>query len=326
MGKGTFPDSLAGIRLDPNQLRRESFYQGNGSFEFSMPEYGLYPMFESASDFGIALPKDVFRINDQIEFLVAKTNEVDVQKSKVFTDAMLEAGFTFPSVAIGGIPSFMKSRDDGWFIQDKNLQLFHLKMVKGEPFVKKIAMPAGFEIKKIVCNDHQSGEFYATIFDNKGGIYLLMTKDYSLQKLPIDKYNPKKHSMVMSGNLFNKTAVFIGEESVDAFVVDRDFNLVDTYKEQLPKKSEMTYGKVKDVLFPFVTSFDSPSSLFIGIYSSMATTFYWLIISLILTIITLVMLLRQNKSIKNNLLDLLLVLGTGIFGFIAVHMFPNKEY
>lgn len=106
-----------------------------------------------------------------------------------------------------------------------------------------------------------------------------------------------------------KTAVFIGEESVDAFVVDRDFNLVDTYKEQLPKKSEMTYGKVKDVLFPFVTSFDSPSSLFIGIYSSMATTFYWMIISLILTIITLVMLLRQNKSIKNNLLDLLLVLG-----------------
>lgn len=88
----------------------------------------------------------------------------------------------------------------------------------------------------------------------------------------------------------------------------------------------MTYGKVKDVLFPFVTSFDSPSSLFIGIYSSMATTFYWMIISLILTIITLVMLLRQNKSIKNNLLDLLLVLGTGIFGFIAVHMFPNKEY
>lgn len=58
----------------------------------------------------------------------------------------------------------MKSRDDGWFIQDKNLQLFHLKMVKGEPFVKKIAMPAGFEIKKIVCNDHQSGEFYATNF------------------------------------------------------------------------------------------------------------------------------------------------------------------
>lgn len=326
LGKGTFPDSLMGLKLNPNQLRIESFYQGTGAIEFSMPEYGLNPMFESASDFGISLPKDVFRINDRMEFIRTKTNEIDEEKSEMFTEAMKKEGFEFPAAVMGGIPSFMKSRDDGWFIQDKNLKLFHVKMVKGAPFVKSIPAPEGLEIQKIVCSDHQRREFYATIFDKNGGIYLILNDGYKLQKLPVEKFDSKKQSMMMNGNLFNKTIVFVGDESVDAFVIDRDFNLVDKHQELLPKKSEMTFGKVKHFLFPFVTNLEAPNSLFVGVYGSKSPSLGWMILSAVLVIITLIFIKRQNKSLKNNLLDIALVFLTGIFGFIAVHMFPNKEY
>ncbi|KAB7530227.1 DUF4857 domain-containing protein [Flagellimonas olearia] len=326
LGKGTLPDSIMGVRLNPAQLRQENFYQGTAALEFSMPDYGLNPLFESASDFGITLPKDVFRIKDRMEFVVAKTNEIDEAKSKEYTQALKDQGFVFPARVLGGIPSFMKSRDDGWFIQDSTLQLFHLKMVKGRPEVNRVNVPEGFKIRKIICNDHASREFYATIVTDDNKLYLLMTDNYGIQPLPIEDFDANRQTLVMGGNLFYKTVILMDEAFTKVYVIDRDFKKVDELKEGLPLKSEMAIGKVEQFLFPFSIALNKSTSLFTGIYMKKYVSWSWAILSVVLVIFTLVLIKRNNRSLKNNILDIVLVFFTGIFGFIAVHMFPNKEY
>ena len=79
------------------------------------------------------MPDDYFRIGKRMEFIVAKTNKVDEAKSKLFTDALSAEGFAFPANLIAGLPTTRKSKDEGYFLTDSREQLFHIKMIKGQP-------------------------------------------------------------------------------------------------------------------------------------------------------------------------------------------------
>ncbi len=52
----------------------------------------------------------------------------------------------------------------------------------------------------------------------------------------------------------------------------------------------------------------------------------WLALNLALVIITVILIRREGKSLGGNIPDLVIVALTGIFGFLAVHIIPNKQY
>lgn len=324
--KGTLPDSLNGQRLHPNQLQFERFYQGTGSMEFDQPEYELYPLYESASDFGLAAPKDFFTMKDRMEFTIAKTNEVDEVKSNWYTKVLLEAGFQFPAKVLGGMATILKSRDDGWFVMDSKNDFYHIKMIKGEPFVKQIAVPNDFSVKKIICSDHPSREFYATIVTTDNDLYLLLQDDYKLQRLPIEDFNAATQSITITGNLFNKVVTLFDNNFTKAYALDRGYQKVDEFFEAKPQRSEMTVGKLGQILFPFMIHLKSGNSMFIDFYTKGFKSIHWIYLNVFLLLIAIFIINRQHRSIKNNILDLMLIATTGIFGFIAVQIFPNKEY
>ena len=103
---------------------------------------GLYPLFESESDrVNLELPPDFFRINNSIEFITASTNDINLEKSKLFNQVFINKGFSFPAKIIAGIPTTRKSIDEGYFIVDNTNKLFHLKMTKGQPYFEYIQTP-----------------------------------------------------------------------------------------------------------------------------------------------------------------------------------------
>ena len=326
LGKGTLPDSFAGVKLIPQQLRMESTFQFFEPQQLFAPAYGLYPLFESRPEFGLAYPKDMFRINRRIEFIDAKSNTINEEKSRKYLEALIKEGFHFPARIVSGLPTLMKSKDEGWFLTDNQEQLFHLMMVKGEPYVKHIPLPAGVKLKIIECNDFDSGEYFAILISTGNGIYTLNKRDYSTTRFPIDDYVPENQTMNIMGTLFDKTVTLYREDGVKLYTVDRSYKLVDQHEELVPLKSTMTIGKVYSFLFPFQLSLDSPYNSFIRFTPVKAATWSWIILNIVLLGITVWLIRKEGKSLKKSIIDLLVVAFTGIFGFLAVHIIPNKQY
>jgi len=326
VANGGMPDSIKGVKITVPKLRREGFRLMLRPQRYSAPEYHLYPLFESEPEFGLSFPKDFFRINNRIEFIDAKTNTIEEEKSQLFTEALLKNGFEFPANLVAGIPSIMKSRADGWFITDRTGKLYHLKMVKGSPYVKHISTPAGFDIKAIFCTDFNNREFYALMVTQDNRLFLLGIPDYKLTEIPIYDYKPLKQKMLFSGNLFDRTFTLVGNSSVKAYSLDRDYKIIDTYSEGRPVKSEMLMGKVFDYLFPFYINFEIPESKFIQFNINGYANYYWIYLNIILFGLTFFLIKKGNKRLSNIIPDLIIVAVTGLFGFIVIHLFPNKEF
>lgn len=323
---GTMPDSINGVKVDARLLQHENFTQVTMPFEFSQPEYKLYPLMESAPELELAWPKDFFRINERIEFIDAKTNRIEEAKSNTYTGVMKKAGFVFPATIVAGMPTVMKQWDDGWFLTDKEGSLFHLKMVKGEPYFVKISKPDNIKIKKMVCNSFQSREFYATLVSEDNRIYLLRSGDYKLMELPINDYNPDTQTLQMMGSLFYKTVVLNGEGAIKAYAIDRKYNKAAEYYQTWPVKADMPVGKVFTWLFPFSIEMQPTNSHFVHFQLNANHTGRWIYLNLLLLALSFLIIKRQGRKLSSNILDLMIVAATGIFGFIAVNIFANKEY
>ncbi|MBO9634439.1 MAG: DUF4857 domain-containing protein [Chitinophagaceae bacterium] len=326
LSKGTYLDSFAGMRLDPRQLQKENFFSWIEFSQLNTPQYGIYPLFESQPEFGLSFSKDYFRIGQRIEFIDAKSNILNQDKSRIFDEALRKEGFSYPAKMASGLPTLMKKRDEGWFIVDSKEQLFHLKMIKGQPWVKKIATPAGMKFRYIICNDFDADEFYAILITPSHTMHVLNKRDYSITQLPVEGFNAENTSAIVTGNLFNKTVITKSDKGVQLTTMDRDYKVIDRYFYPLPQKSEMAIGKVASAIFPFQLELSSPHDEFIGFHFSESNNWSWLVLNILLLIATIILIRREGKSISRSIPDLILVALTGIFGFLAVHIIPNKQY
>lgn len=327
LSSGTMPDSVNGVALDiPTISREKSFFRLNPD-EVDAPKPAVYPLFESQSERTLfTWPDDFFRITWRIEFIEASANKIVEEKSQLFSAALYHFGFSFPAKLISGIPTPRKSCDEGYLIVDSKDQLFHLKMVKGKPYVKKVDLPEGLKFKHISCVDFKSKEFYAYLFSDKNEIYILTQNDYRLIKWPVDGYEPSDCELKIYGDLFNYTVVIEAADHVEVVALDRQFRQVDRYTENWPVKETLAEGKIFGILFPAQLSMTSDNSKFIRFYFAPAPGFRWIFFNLFLVVVYFVVLWRQKVSIKNHLADLGIIALSGIFGLIAVAFFRNKFF
>ncbi len=265
-------------------------------------------------------------MTDRIEFIDAKSNKVNSEKSALFASAFKAEQLEFPVRIVSGLPTLMKRKDDGWFIVDANNELFHLKMVKGNPYVKKIRTADGVYVKHIICADLESDEYYAVIVSGSDELYTLNKKDYGMSRFPVDDYNPEKDVLTIIGNQFTKSVLLSGPEGVRVYTVGRDFNKMDEYKETLAAKDDTRSGNLAGILFPFHINLDSPFSSFIKLTAVPSSTWYFLLLNAILVVCALLIIRRNSKNVSSNVIDLAIIAVTGIFGFLAVRLIPNKQY
>lgn len=324
---GTLPDSLNGKRLHVQRLRQENFRDRISPTDFSEPTYELYPLFESEPEYGLTFPKDFFRFSGKrIEFIDAESNEISEEKSRKFTEALEEENFAFPPDLVAGMPTLLKDRDDGWFLIDNKSELYHLKMIKGEPYVKYVSTPDDFEVKEIFPNDFSNREFLALIVTEDNRLFILDYNDYSLTEFPIYDYKPSEEQFSINGNMFHRIITLTGDDYVKSYALNRDYEKVDEYYDEWKGKSEMIEGKVAGYLFPFNINFESSNTRYIKFMFDGFRDFNWIYLNLVLLGGAYTIIQMKKRKISRNILDLMLVAGTGIYGFIATLLFPNKEY
>ncbi len=324
---GTLPDSINHVPIDLKELAREKsfFHLRQGEIDAPVPD--LFPLFESRS--GRAMlewPEDFFRITWRIEFIDAASNKILEEKSQMFSASLYHNGFVFPAKLISGITSQKKSCDEGYFIVDSKNQLFHLKMVIGKPYIRKIEIPYGLIIRHISCVDFKNKAFYAYLLSDKNEIYILSQNEYKLVKWPIEGYDSATSDLKIYGDMLNYTIVIEGYNYLKVIALDKKYQFIDSYSEKWDVKEDLKYGKIFASIFPAQVSMTSENSKYVRFYFSISRGFNWFLLNLALLAIHFALLYWRKKQLRNHFIDLGIIAICGIYGFLAIHFFRNKFY
>jgi hypothetical protein len=318
---GKMPDSLQGKKLDPEEIRQNLFSMRIKSANYEDRKIKLFPLFESESGrVNLELPGDYFRCTGKIEFIESATNHIDYEKSRLFTAALASNGFHFPAKKVNGNPNVRKQYDAGYFLLDARNKLFHLMMVKGEPFISRVNLPQSINIKSILVREFPLKEFYGLLVTKQNEIYLLSCKDYGLIKLPLEHYLPEKHFLIFRGNLFYRIITLVSEDEIRTVVTDRKYRIVDTYHESWETKYMSAAGLAANFIFPFTIQLTDRNSNFVNLHFRFSK---WNSLPGILVLLTATILItiKRKQKLQRSWLDLLIVAVTGIYGFIAILIF-----
>ena len=144
--------------------------------------------------------------------------------------------------------------------------------------------------------------------------------------LPVTGFDAGIDELKIYGDLFNYNVIIEGDSYVKAYALDSKFNGVDFYSEKWNDRYHRTEGKIFSAIFPFEVSLKSENSRYIDFRIKSSLGFLWLLLSILLVVAEVIWIKREKSYLKNHLIDLFLVAITGIFGFIAVNIFPNKIY
>ncbi len=323
--RGEMPDSVKGIKIDLDEVRLNNFFDRIRPGSINAPEIPLYPLFESKPKrVNLEMPKEFFRITDRMEFISAATNEIIPDLTESFTKALRNKNFQFPAKMVRGNPTTRKPYDAGYFVLDNADKLFHIKMIDGRPFCKNTNFPQDVKIKTIFVKERQLRESYGVVISEDNQLYMLMTDDYRLVRVPLEHYVPEHDYLRFMGNIFNRQFMVIKENKVYFTVTNRDYEVIDRYEESWKSMEQRTAGIVRNYLFPFTLDLHSEDSAFVN-FNLEFSGFNVLFFNILLLLITIGIFIRTKRPLTDNWLDLIIVVITGIYGFIAILLFERPQ-
>lgn len=240
---GRFPDSLYGVPVTPKELYQDNLTFRTSPSDISRPEIGLYPLLESQSGrVELEMPDDLFRFTSEgMEFVEIKQNKVIEEKSRRFTESLQAHGFRFPAQAVSGNPSVKKEYDEGYLVIDDAAQLFHLKMIQGEPYVHRVTLPDGLQPSYVYQTEFKNRKILGFVIGEDHQFYVLKMAGYVLAKLPIRAYNPRTDYLIILGNRFDWTVRVVSDDQDEYYAVDGEtFALIK--QMTLPVEHERLWG------------------------------------------------------------------------------------
>ncbi len=256
LADGRQPDTLRGVALTPQVVSAHSFMFRSFPSDLNKVKPKLYPLLETMSGrVDLQMPSDVFRLDERIEFIDMATNRVNEPKSERFTQALLAKGFSFPATYVQGNPTTRKEYDEGYMLLDRDGKLFHLKQLRGRPYVRYVEIPDSVRITDIFVTEFSDRRSYAFLSDSAHRMYLLTHPGYELKPLPIDRFDPRTEEIMIIADLFHWTVSVSGNDGTRYYAVDaNDYSLCGTLTQ--PQEERWT-DRVARWIFPFELSFTS---------------------------------------------------------------------
>ena len=228
LSDGRQPDTLRGVALTPQTVSMQSFYFRNSPSDINKVKPELYPLLEAMSGrVELQMPPDVFRIHDRIEFIDMASNSVNAEKSLLFTEAMTKKNFRFPAIEIAGNPTVKKEYDEGYLLLDADRRLFHLKQVKGRPYVRAITLPEGLTLEHLYLTEFRNKKTLAFMTDANNAFYVLQNRTYEIVKTGIPAFDPETDALTIIGNMFDWTVRVTTPASDNYYALDaNDYSLI----------------------------------------------------------------------------------------------------
>ena len=242
MTDGRLNDTIQGYAVNAREIQTTNFNFRTSAADLNKPVVPLYPLLESLSKrVDLVMPNDVFRLTDKgIEFIKMAENSVDIQKSELFTQAMLKKGFIFPARTLNGNPTVQKEYDEGYLIVDHAGKLFHLKMMQGRPYVRAIELPEGLNIKHVFITEFRDHKTLGFIQSEDNQFYVLNNKTYQIFNTGITDCDLDKYNLTIIGNMADWTLWLDKDDTREYYALDannyavikkmvREFDLPSTF-------------------------------------------------------------------------------------------------
>ncbi|MDR0814894.1 MAG: DUF4857 domain-containing protein [Bacteroidales bacterium] len=319
---GEMPDSIGDRAIDPRELRVKMVNFRYQPAETHSSGTDLYIMYESLPKKAkLESPGDVFRLNEQIQFIDDETNRINEPKSELFRDALLKKGFTFPAQWTYGNLNIRKAYDEGYFSLDAAGQLYHIKMVNGRPFVKNTKLDSSIEPAYFSMLEVSDKRFYGFLFDKRGNVFILEEGGgkYVPVQLEIDPISLDNDEFAIIGNMFYWTVSVQNQSGKKYYALDNE--TLHKQREIYLEASANKWDTVASYLFPAYLTFKSRKSDYISPRLHL-TAYTALICNLILAI--LMVFLFPAESLREKIFAGIYALIFGIAGTLALLIIPNK--
>lgn len=229
MARGVMPDSIEGRKVTVSEIEKNyfMFFSDPDDVNKNLPKvYFLMESSPSRVDLDEAKHAFVSR-KTHLDIIRMADNSLDKELSAAFTEALSDAGFVFPAEIVAGNPSTRKAYDEGYVMTDAHGELFHMKMVKGAPFVEHIAKPDSLTVTHAFITEYASRRTLAFITDEESRWYVV---DSEKRIIPTDVVcNPASKDMMMTGDMFYITVKVSDMEGEDFWALrSEDFSTVAT--------------------------------------------------------------------------------------------------
>ncbi|MDR2104259.1 MAG: DUF4857 domain-containing protein [Deferribacteraceae bacterium] len=249
---GEYPEEIDGVYIPPDRAETDwdSISVSYASANAANRRIQLFPLFESESEFSsIAAPAELFRIAKRMEFINAARNSVNEEKSLLFTQALTDAGFSFPPKMIAGNPTNHKPYDFGYFIVDAEGVIFRIYQAKGMPMIEKTGISVQGEIFFMKVRENPNLAYYGLLATDLGKVFLILKDNYHLQELWVEGYNPFNDRLVFGNDPLNITLKVFNEGGERIYASTQNGEALKSFSYSYPRP--MRYAAVYDALFPF---------------------------------------------------------------------------
>lgn len=209
--EGRFPSEIEGVAVESRDVERTNFMFRTSPGEINRRRPTVYQLLESMPDrIDLEPATDVFRITGEgIEFVDMETNTIDQKKSAAFTKVLRDKGFSFPARVVSGNPSTRKRYDNGYLLVDDALRVYHMKQVRGRPFVRRTDVADSLQIGQIFVTEFADRKSLGFLVDSEKRFYTLGAEDYKLHEIPVGKFGPTRENMMIIGDMFYWTVTIL---------------------------------------------------------------------------------------------------------------------
>lgn len=315
------PDTLLGIAVTPQLIRKTNFFFRHSPRDINAKMVKLYPLLESRPKrIELSMPDDIVRFTaTDIQFIDMETNSLKSKKSALFQKVFDQKGVQLPIKVIAGDPNARKEYDEGYFFTDSHNQLFHLKQMVGQPYLKKIEIDPAIIIDQIFITEFADRASFAFITDSKHDFYVLTAPSYQLVKTAIPSFNPKEDGMMIMGNLFDWNVKITNDASITNYALNKkDYSLMQTLSTPLQITKWEAMSKY---IFPFELKFTSYLNKYFMPYLINFSIFALIFNSLLMI---LFIVLKRRKMKKGAIIASSVTIAVGgLFSFIALMVYSR---
>ena len=323
MMDGRLPDTIEGQAIDPKMIRMKQVVFRYYPSLLNAPQTQMGVLLEAMPKrLNLTLPGDYFSLDDEMTFIDAVSNEVDVQKSVRFTEALKKKGFTFPAKHYWGNPTTRKAYEEGYFCLDSKGELFHVKMVNGRPFVKNTGISKDINVSWFSMTEVPDKRFYGFVFGTKGELGIIESDggSYRFVKMQIPPFDITKDDLTVMGNLLYWTVRVTNEEGMNCYALHSD-NLQKVSQYHMDRRTTL-WDELSPWLFVTTLSLESENSSFVSLYF---TNISYKAFVLNIIIALLFMMLWKKESMRRRQLMALYLIPTGVIGLLTLLFLPRYE-
>lgn len=311
--KEKLPDSINGREISPKMIRHENFTYRISPRNMNVISPELWMIMESMPDrVDLKDPEEAFRMNDKITFLNMRTNQVNRERSELFNKIMKAKGFEFPVREINGNPTPKKEYDEGYLMIDHFYRVYHIKQIKGRPYVKETGVDPGLKMKHAFITEFSNRKSLGFLTDANDRLYVLDSQ-YNLHELPVGTFNPETDGMSIIGDMFYWTVKISTDKGYRIYALDTgSYSLADKLEGNYTSDK---FEKLADYIFPFQLSFtSSDDKLACPRISDISCQAFILNVALVF----LFMVIYRRRTLKENAIPMVLILFLGIFLFLPL--------